>query len=232
MAKPDIYDLSVEWESRDEGSEELLEAIPTELIETDEVLYQQGDHPVEFSIIRHGKMEVSKQAPDGSRSILKILGPGEPVGAMAVVNNFKYPASVKALEDTIVYRIAADLVPELQESAPIWWSDCLSTAANRISDLADRLESLNTQDIDERLSRQLCKLAEEDGVRVEEGIRIDMKLTRQMLADMIGCRVESAIRQMSKWEKKGIISTDESRITIRKPERLFSLAGKSPDIDF
>jgi CRP-like cAMP-binding protein len=53
-----------------------------------------------------------------------------------------------------------------------------------------------------------------------------------MLADMIGCRVESAIRQMSKWEKKGIISTDESRITIRKPERLFSLAGVSPDIDF
>lgn len=232
MAKTDIYDLSVEWESRDEGSEELLDAIPTELVETDEILYQQGNKPVEFSIIRHGKMEVSKQAPDGSRSILKILGPGEPVGAMAVVNNFEYPASVKALEDTIVYRIAADLVPELQQSAPVWWSDCLSTAANRISDLADRLESLNTQDIDERLSRQLCKLAEEDGKRVEEGILIETKLTRQMLADMIGCRVESAIRQMSQWEKNGVISTDESCITILRPEKLYSLADETPDIDF
>jgi CRP-like cAMP-binding protein len=53
-----------------------------------------------------------------------------------------------------------------------------------------------------------------------------------MLADMIGCRIESAIRQMSQWEKDRGISTDESRITILRPDKLYSLAGKTPDIDF
>jgi CRP-like cAMP-binding protein len=232
MAETDIYDLSVQWESRDEGNEDLLEAIPTELVQEGEILYQQGRSPVEFSVIRHGKMEVSKQAEDGSRSILEILGPGEPVGAMAVINNFAYPASVKALEDTIVYRISADLLPELQEAAPGWWSDCLSTAANRITDLADRLESINTRDIEERLSRQLCTLTEEHGERVDDGILIRTKITRQMLADMIGCRVESAIRQMSQWEKAGVIETNESKITVKKPEKLYSLAGENPGTKF
>ncbi len=228
MSKTDIYDLSVEWETRDEGNEELLEAIPTELVEEGSILYNQGGEPVEFSLIRHGKLEVAKKAPEGSRSILKILGPGEPVGALAVFNNFSYPATVTALKNSIVYRFAADLLPELQEKAPLWWSDCLGTAAKRITDLADRLESLNTRNISQRLSKQLCKLAEEHGEFTGKRICINTKITRQMLADLVGCRVESAIRQMSQWEKDGVIRTRESEITLKKPEKLYSMAGKSP----
>lgn len=231
MSGTDIYDLSVEWEQRDEGSDELLEIIPTELIEADTILYQQGNAPVEFSLIRHGKMEVAKQAPNGSKSILEILGPGEPVGLMAVINNFDYPATVKALEDTIVYRFTADLAEDLEQQAPGWWSQTIGTAAKRITDLADRLESINTQEIAERLGKQLCKLAEEHGELQDGSITIDMKLTRQMLADMIGCRVESAIRTMSKWEKKGIIRTEESLVTIRQPGKLYSMAGLEPPAD-
>lgn len=231
MGKTDIYDLSVELDKRGEGSEELLNAIPTELIEENTALYQQGNSPVEWSLIRHGKMEVAKQAPDGSKSILEILGPGEPVGLMAVINNFDYPATVKALEDTIVYRITADLTPDIEEQASGWWSETIGTAAKRITDLADRLESINTQEIAERLGQQLCKMAEEHGELKDGSIKIDMKLTRQMLADMIGCRVESAIRTMSKWEKKGIIQTNESLVTIKQPGKLYSMAGLEPPAD-
>jgi CRP/FNR family transcriptional regulator len=231
MGETDIFDLSVAWERHDEGNPDLLDAIPTELIDEGDALYNQGNAPVEFSLIRHGKMEVAKQAPDGSRSILAILGPGEPVGLMAVINGFDYPATVKALEDTIVYRITADLVPELEEAAPRWWSECIGGAARRISDLADRLESINTEEIAQRLSKQICKLAEEHGTTENGHLRIDMKLTRQMLADMIGCRVESAIRTMSQWEKKGIIRTEESLVTIRQPGKLYSLAGLEPPED-
>jgi len=232
MSDSDIYDLSVDWESRDEGSEELLESIPTELIDEGDVLYQQGNAPVEFSIIRLGKIEVAKQAPDGSRSVLKILGPGEPVGAMAVINDFDYPATVKALQDTIVYRFSAELLPSIQQEAPQWWAENLSKAAGRISDLADRLESINTQEVAARISKQLCKLAEKHGSRENGDVLIDTKITRQMLADMVGCRVESAIRTMSKWEKNGIIRTEKSRITLKKPGKLYSIAGESVPEDF
>lgn len=231
MPRTDLYDLSVEWDSRDEGSQSLLDAIPTEVIEENEVLYQQAKAPVEFSIVRHGKVEVAKQAQDGSKSILKILGSGEPVGAMAVVKNFQYPATVKALEETIVYRISAQLLPKIQEEAPGWWSDCLGTAAERIVDLADRLESINTQDISQRLSKELCKMAEKHGDRSDGDLSIKTKLTRQMLADLVGCRVESAVRVMSKWEKNGVINTEKSKITIKKPEKVYSLAGESPPVD-
>lgn len=217
MERPDLYDLSVEWDTRDEGSEELLERIPTERVAAEELLYRQGDAPVEFSVVKLGTVEVAKRAEGGEKSILKILGPGEPVGAMAVVNNFPYPANVKALKDTIVYRFSADLLPDVRERCPTWFSDVLAGAARRITDLADRLESINTRDVAGRLARELLQLADKHGVNEDGGLRIDTRVTRQMLADMVGCRVESAIRQMSQWEQAGHIRTDESIITIRDP---------------
>lgn len=224
MDRPNLYDLSVEWESRGEGSEELLNAVPTDRVRAEETLYRQGDAAVEFSIIKLGTVEVARQSEDGSKSILKILGPGEPVGAMAVLNDFPYPANVKALDETVVYRFSADILPEIQNQCPRWFSDVLAGAAQRITDLADRLESLNTRNVAGRLARELLQLADKHGVEENGSLRIDTRVTRQMLADMVGCRVESAIRTMSKWEQKGHIQTDESVITIRNPDWLRSRA--------
>lgn len=225
--KREVYDLSVDWETREEGSEELLEAIPTELIGKKEELYRQGDPPVEFSVIKLGSMQVSKQSPDGSHTLLEIPGPGEPVGAMAVMNQFPYPATVVALKDTIVYRFSADLVPRIQSEAPRWFSEKLGEAARRIVDLADRLQSMTTRDVKSRLAEQLCQLADKYGEQTEQGLRIDTRVTRQMLADMVGCRVESAIRQLSHWEQKGIIKTDDSHITICNIPHLSSATDSS-----
>lgn len=218
----DLYDLESVWDDREEGSEELLRSIPTERLETEGILYRQGNKPLEFALVRRGRLQVTRRAEDGTTTILGVFGPGEPVGALAVINDFPYPATVTAQEESIVYRITADLLPDLQEEAPQWYVDCLGEAAGRVADLAGRFESLRTDEIQTRLARQLLELAEQHGEPPingdavnGDGVTIDMSLTREMLADMIGCRVESAIRKMSQWEQDGVIRTQESRITLR-----------------
>lgn len=217
MAETELYDLEVEWEQRDEGSEELLQSIPTEHIDKGELLYEQGKQPIEFSLIKIGQLQVSKHSPGGSQSILGIFGPGEPVGALAVLNDFPYPASVEAIEPSVVYRFTADLIPELKEEAPGWFSDCIGQTAERFTDLAERFQSMTTKDLESRLADYLWTLAEKHGVEEDDGVLIDTKLTRQMLADMVGCRVESAIRRLSEWEQDGVIKTTESRIKLTRP---------------
>lgn len=226
MAETDVYDLEVEWDERGGDGEELLEKIPTELLEEGDVLYEQGNTPVEFSLIKVGKLEVAKYSPDAEKTILGIFGPGEPVGALAVINEFPYPARVTALGDTIVYRFSADLLEDVQQKFPAWFSECIGQTAGRMNNLASRFQSMTTQDIEGRLSQQLYELAEKYGKDVEDGIKIDTKMTRQMLADMVGCRVESAIRKLSEWEQEGLITTDQSLITVTDPHRLHSLANE------
>lgn len=224
MSEQELYDIEVEWKERDEFDEELYRSIPTEHLDTGEVLYRQGKEPIEFSIVKLGRLQVTKQSPGGSQSILGLFGPGEPVGALAVLNDFPYPAKVEAIKSSVVYRFSADLVPKLKEKVAGWFSDCIGQTADRFTDLAERFQSMTTKNLESRLADYLWTLAEKHGVDDDNGILIDTKLTRQMLADMVGCRVESAIRRLSKWEQNGIIKTTESRIKLTKPDSIRRLS--------
>lgn len=220
----ELYDLEVELEARGESSQQVLSSIPTEYVAEGETLYEQGDEPVEFSLVRFGKLEVARHDPDGGKSILGLFTAGEAVGLLSVVHGFPYPATVQAVENTVVYRISADLIPALREQAPRWFMDCLTKPADRFADLAERFQSLSTQGLDSRLAGELWRLAEKFGQQNGQHVHIDTRLTRQSLSDRVGCRVESAIRVLSQWEQQGLIRTEESYVTLLEPDRIHALA--------
>lgn len=224
MTSPTPVDLEIEWEPLDDEKKKLLNRIPTDLLEEGEVLYRQGNHSGEFSVVKLGRLEVAKHAKSGEKTILGMFGPGQPVGAMAVLKEIPYPATVRATKDTIVYRFDAELLPEIKGIVPGWFSETLGKTADRFADIADRFESSATRSLEGRLARQLWRLAEEHGKEVDGDLLIDTRVTRQMLADMVGCRVESAIRRISRWEKEGLLETRDSRITLLDPYRIRSMA--------
>jgi len=61
------------------------------------------------------------------------------------------------------------------------------------------------------------KLAATTGSLSEEGIVIELSLTRQDIAEMAGTTVETAIRTMSKFRKKGLVQTKRGRVIILEP---------------
>lgn len=69
----------------------------------------------------------------------------------------------------------------------------------------------------------MIKLADKAGEKVTEGIVINMKLTKQDIAEMVGTTVETSIRTMSKLTKAGIVSAKAGNIIIRDPDKLKSL---------
>ena len=57
--------------------------------------------------------------------------------------------------------------------------------------------------MEERATR--LKLGDKVGERNNEGLRINLPLSRQDLADMTGTTIETAIRIMSKFRKEGLV---------------------------
>ena len=57
----------------------------------------------------------------------------------------------------------------------------------------------------------------------ENNQMIAIPLTRKEIADSVGASVESVIRVMSEWSKKGFILTNNQKITLVKPEKLIEL---------
>ncbi|HEY7540451.1 MAG TPA: cyclic nucleotide-binding domain-containing protein [Methylomirabilota bacterium] len=58
----------------------------------------EGDAPAAFWLVRSGRVKILRQSRGGKEVVLELLGPGEPFGGMAVLEERPYPASAQAME--------------------------------------------------------------------------------------------------------------------------------------
>jgi CRP-like cAMP-binding protein len=190
----------------DADLDQLARSATTKLYTRGQLVFQEGSDADCFIAVVRGRVKVFRALSSGRNMILAILGPGDPVGVVAVFRQMPYPASAAALEDTICLRVPRrelwDLLGE-----PSFVRGMLAGMSGRMMELTSRLASLSGLPVEERMARLLAKLAAETGVPLDEGTLIPVRLTRQELADLTGTTVETCIRIMSRWKKSGEVET-------------------------
>ena len=97
----------------------------------------------------------------------------------------------------------------------------------RMRTMQRRMEDLGGGGVEFRLGRVLqtfCATSKGDGP-----LYIPVPLTRQDFADMVGARVETVIRIMSRWQKEGLIGTDDLWVDEIPEVGPFMLALRLPE---
>ena len=72
----------------------------------------------------------------------------------------------------------------------------------------------------ERLIQVAHRKQRQAGKQVEEGVLIDLTLTRQDLAEMSGTTLYTVSRLLSGWEKQGLVLASRERVVICNPHGL------------
>ncbi len=192
-----------------------------------DVIFREGDQPEWFHILTKGKLKITKLSYEGKEIILEIINAPDFFGGLAVLRGFPYPANAIALEECEVLKIPGELFKRLVERYPSMGREILSSVIDRIRTTQETLKNIALERVDQRIASQLIRLSEKYGKTMKEGILIDVKLTKQELADMVGTTVETAIRTMSKFKKNNLITEKNGRIIIKDIEGLRSLKGES-----
>lgn len=68
-------------------------------------LFREGDEADAAYLIQSGRVEITKRVRD-DETVLAILGPGDIVGEMALIDGLNRSASARALEDTVLLRVS------------------------------------------------------------------------------------------------------------------------------
>lgn len=71
-------------------------------------IVKQGEPPNYFYVIRSGRLRVFRETPDGIRTYLTELGPGDYFGEVALVTGQPRTASVEALEDSCLLQVTKE----------------------------------------------------------------------------------------------------------------------------
>ena len=175
--------------------------------EKGEVIFREGDPADRIHFVHIGRVKIVKAA-GGRDVIIEILGPGEPVGAVAVFEKRPFPASAVALEPSGLLSIPEREFFALLEQRPQMMRAVLAGLTYRLMMVNKRLADM-TGSADARASRLFLTLADRVGTRRDSGLFIPLPLSRQEIADLIGTTLETAIRLMSRWQKDEIVSTEK-----------------------
>jgi CRP/FNR family transcriptional regulator len=188
-------------------------------------IFREGDPSEWLLLIVQGRVKVFKSTATGKDVILEIFGPGDPFGAVAVIESRPFPASAVALEDTSCVLIPRTSLFVLLEQHPSLVRGLLAGLTLRLIDLTNRIAELTGGRVEPRFARLFLKLADDLGRPADSGIFVALPLSRQELADMTGTTIETCIRIMSRWNKEGIVLTGRDGFTVADKPSLETIAN-------
>jgi CRP/FNR family transcriptional regulator, cyclic AMP receptor protein len=181
-----------------------------------EVIFHRDDPGQVLYMIKEGKVKICIISPDGQEVSLAVLGKGEYFGEFALLDGLPRSTDAVALEKVECYTLQrSDFLNAIQKNPKIAIL-VLEALSKRLRATDNMVEDLIFLDVYGRVAKKLLELAETHGVKTEEGVVIDVRLTQQELASMVGASRESVNKVLGYFTDKKFISTDKHRITIHR----------------
>lgn len=186
------------------------------------IIFMEGDPGEAFYYIKSGKVKIYRTYEDGKEHILHIFGDGEVFGEATLFNNIPYPASAIVYEDSVIGIIKnRDLEKLMRENSEMSLK-LIKILTKKLLFAQQKVRDLAFNDVFARTASQLVKLAADYGKKTDKGIRIEIQLSRQELADMVGTTRETVSRVISKFKKEKSITEEEDKIIILNEDKLKS----------
>jgi CRP/FNR family transcriptional regulator len=209
----------------DDDLKELEPYLVTATVKKKEDIFSEGDQPEWFYIVSRGKVKITKLSQEGKEIILELISPTDIFGGVAVLRNFPYPANAVAMEDSELVKISRKNLMRLVDRFPNLMYCIALQLGDRMKSSYDSLKNIALERVEARIAALLLKLAGKVGTETKEGLVIDMRLTKQDVADMVGTTVETSIRTFSKFKKQGLVADADGKIIIRDREGLAALSS-------
>lgn len=201
----------------------LAESQPVSL-EDGGFFFMQGDLAERSFILVQGKVRLSQVNPDGQQVIQGYIGPGREFGIIAAVGASHYPVSAQSVGKSIALAWNQSVFKKLIAENPRVTQNALQIMARQIAEFQTRVRELSTQRVERRIARALLRLARQSGRKTDEGVLIDLPLTRQDLAELTGTTLFTASRILKAWENRGLVLSRREKVIITDSHGLVSVA--------
>lgn len=195
------------------------------MIPAKSVLFFKGDPATHLYVVLSGRVKVSAPSDDGKEITFAILGPGELVGEMGVLDHTEHTATVTAMEPTEVAGFNRQVFLDVVSHSPALALKLMLLLCDRLRLANEMAEDISFLTLPVRLAKKLVALAQAFGQETPKGTRIGIQLCQQELANMVGTSRESINKQLSSWQVQGVVNQERGYVTIRRMEELCRLAG-------
>lgn len=226
---PDILQRAALFQNIDSALlQAIYEAAYRKRVRAHEYFFHQQEEATTFYFLLEGRARLVQLTPEGHQVTIRYVGPGDGIGIIVALSEIPYPLSAEAVTDCLALAWDRDTTLRFMEKSPKLSLNGLAMVAQRFGDLQKRYQELATERVERRVARTLLRLTRQAGRRVDEGVLLDLPLSRQDVGELTGTTLYTVSRILSRWEQDGLIATGRERIIVCKPHALVSIAEDLP----
>src|SRR6266581_1651070 len=186
----------------DEEIRELMTLARRRIFRAGEVIFHRDDPGQVLYLIKEGKVKICLISPDGQEMTLTVFGKGECFGELGLLDGLPRSADAIAMERVECYTIQRSDFNNAIMKNPKIAIQVMEVLSRRLRKTDEKIEDLVVLDVYGRVAKKLLDLGDEHGIKAEDGIRIEIRLTQQDLAAMVGASRESVNKVMGYFTDK------------------------------
>ncbi|WP_338731024.1 Crp/Fnr family transcriptional regulator [Mangrovimonas cancribranchiae] len=190
----------------------------TKIIKKGEVIFDEGENVNGVYCIKDGVCKLSKLSTNGKDQIVKLVTKGDLLGQRSLISDDTTNLSAIAVNDMEVCFIPkSEIVHDLKNNVN-FSMDMLKEMADDLKSADNVIVDMAQKSVKQRLAETLLYLQDNFG-EDDEGL-LNIVLSREDYANIVGTATESAIRILSQFKKDGLISTKGKYVKIENVNAL------------
>ncbi len=189
-----------------------------------QLIFSENALPLGLFCINNGKIKLSTTGPDGKEQILRLVKGGDILGYRSLLANDRYHCNAVALEDSSVCVIDKAFFMDLAMSNQTLCLALFKKISDDLKTAEEHIVSLSQKNVRERVAEALLFLKATYGFEAD-GQTINVQLSREEIADLVGTSTESTIRLLSEFNTSKLIELAGKKIKITNLEKLTKTAN-------
>ncbi|MES2558374.1 MAG: response regulator [Bacteroidota bacterium] len=185
-----------------------------------DALYTQGKQPRGVFFITKGKIKTRKSNEDGKEFVTGLFKEGDFVGYTSLLEEVPYTDEAIVMEDAEVVIIPKDEFFTLLHTNRDVAAKFIKILSGNVAEMEDRLIKLAYNSVRKRVAEALLMLQDRYAAT---GENLNMSISREDLASIVGTAMETVTRTLSDFKEEGIISVKASNIQILNPAKLATM---------
>lgn len=182
------------------------------------LIFDQGDPSRTVYFLKRGAVRIARVTPEAKEVTVAVLGPGDMFGEESLFGTGERATVAIAIDSVLLCTVKADDLFRLIQSEPLLALNVAKILQERLADAAAQMEDIAYARVSDRLMHLFRRLADEHGVPVAGGVRIETRLTHADLATLIGSTRETVSLEMSLLVRAGAIRLDGRQFIVPTPE--------------
>lgn len=207
-----------------ESLEAVVAALVPRRLDVRQVLFHQGDDASSLYVVQEGSLKLTRTSSGGRTTILAVLGAGEVLGEMSLLDRQPRTATAVALTPVTILELDQSRFDALITEHPAVIALLLRHLGQRLRRSNDVVADLVFADVPARVARLILRLAQQFGVDDGAGnVMVEHGLSQEELAQLVGSARETVNKVLGSFASHGWLDVRRRAIVMKNPQPLREL---------